>query len=695
MQNEQNKNDVLSEVIKNGGFYGNNGLWNSIITFTGDRHIYRHRVETLIVRNGKEVFVKKKLNNEYMLPGGSTEKNVPNIDQAVNECREEAHINVKNIESTGITYKIHKEAPEWAKQECPVTWNGYYTEIYVAEYDSIYRGHIDKEDEDPFIRSGKFIPTSECFKFFRPEHREALKWYLKNYFSKDEKVVEESYVSNYFKNKKLLKKISNDPEVTKQTVDMILSNLKKNYSELIGKSKIQRERKRSDVGQIFHPVVTLDFSDQTSITIAICFDESQVTDGMAISSEEYGYIIVVYPKFFKENKNDQVFTLLHEIGHVRLSHLEYQNAHKDLLLRDDTNDRRVKVMQKGKAIYPEVNADLYAVLNGANLYTILNANIHRDYDDQYDYRFTNSELASRYNSVFKQYKKLRPFDESYSAYDIAGMVCYDLVYLNEGTSHLSDSDKDRLYNIVLEYGINRLVSSDETIQKAEKDYKEKKRIKNEKRDSYKKILSEAKENTDSQKSNSSKFVNNTVKTILVPDKVEEAKNAYLKAKKNEEDALEYLNKVRCDAYNLQREEKKKEKKENKLCKNKKAFLLATEKAELEKEIRSIMENVLDTLYLNNYMTESSSNSRSAYYIYLIESLSTKERNAIPLKEFGIPEERKYPLDTKKHVESAIRLFGKCEPKYREQLAGRILKAMKKFNIPIDMIGTDSTLYRYI
>ena len=43
--------------------------------------------------------------------------------------------------------------------ESEVEWNATYTEIYVAEYDSIYRGHIDKEDEDPFIRSGKFILT--------------------------------------------------------------------------------------------------------------------------------------------------------------------------------------------------------------------------------------------------------------------------------------------------------------------------------------------------------------------------------------------------------------------------------------------------------------------------------------------------------------------------------------------------------
>ena len=93
------------EAIKNKGFYGTNGVWNSIITFSGDDRLYRERVETIIVRKNKEIFVKKKPNGEYFLPGGSTEKNLSHKKQAINECKEEAHINVKNIEFTGITYK--------------------------------------------------------------------------------------------------------------------------------------------------------------------------------------------------------------------------------------------------------------------------------------------------------------------------------------------------------------------------------------------------------------------------------------------------------------------------------------------------------------------------------------------------------------------------------------------------------------
>ena len=156
-------------AVRDGGFYGKNGVWNSIIKFSGDSKLYRDRVETIVVRDYKEVFLKKKPNGEYFLPGGSTEKDLPRITQAINECQEEARINVRNIQSTGITYKENHEPPKWAKDECEVEWQGTYTEVYVAEYDSPFHGHIDDEDKDPFMLSGKWYSTKECFSMFRKE----------------------------------------------------------------------------------------------------------------------------------------------------------------------------------------------------------------------------------------------------------------------------------------------------------------------------------------------------------------------------------------------------------------------------------------------------------------------------------------------------------------------------------------------
>lgn len=60
-------------------------------------------------------------------------------------------------------------------------------------------------------------------------------------------------------------------------------------------------------------------------------------------------------------------------------------------------------------------------------------------------------------------------------------------------------------------------------------------------------------------------------------------------------------------------------------------------------------------------------------------LETK-RSELPDSEFGVPEERKFPLDTEAHVRSAIKFFNYVEPKYEAELARRIIAKMKKFNI---------------
>lgn len=182
-------------ILSDGGFYDRNHNWNSAIKFISDDNIYRHRVETIIVRDNREVFLKKKPNGEYFLPGGSVEKDIPNIVQAINECIEEARINVRNIEPTGISYKM-KYKNDIYEDYMPIKYYGSYTEIYVAEYNSIYKGNIRKVDRDPFILSGRFYPVKQCLKFFKKEHRDALVWFLKNNVQHNEVVSESIYQNN-------------------------------------------------------------------------------------------------------------------------------------------------------------------------------------------------------------------------------------------------------------------------------------------------------------------------------------------------------------------------------------------------------------------------------------------------------------------------------------------------------------------
>lgn len=59
-----------------------------------------------------------------------------------------------------------------------------------------------------------------------------------------------------------------------------------------------------------------------------------------------------------------------------------------------------------------------------------------------------------------------------------------------------------------------------------------------------------------------------------------------------------------------------------------------------------------------------------------------KRSELPDSSFGIPEDRKYPLDTEQHVKSAIKLFGHAEESKKKSLAQRINAAAKKYDISI-------------
>ena len=178
----RNKNDpkVLKKVVKDGGFYGDGYIWNSIIRFPRDEHVYRCRVETIILKDRKYIFMKRK-DGRYFLPGGSTEKHVSDKMQAINECHEEANMNLKNLLDTNIFYKEVTGYPRWAQelQINKIQWDGKYTHIFAAEYDSEFNGDIEDIDKDDFMLSGSWYPISECLKFLREEHKEALEKYLK------------------------------------------------------------------------------------------------------------------------------------------------------------------------------------------------------------------------------------------------------------------------------------------------------------------------------------------------------------------------------------------------------------------------------------------------------------------------------------------------------------------------------------
>jgi len=88
-------------------------------------------------------------------------------------------------------------------------------------------------------------------------------------------------------------------------------------------------------------------------------------------------------------------------------------------------------------------------------------------------------------------------------------------------------------------------------------------------------------------------------------------------------------------------------------------------------------------------------SYMTFNVILEEKLSTKERNQLPDSEFGIPSQRRFPLHDKTHVEAGIRFFNHVDQEHEEELARNIIKKMREYEIPMDTVGKDNRLYKYI
>ena len=81
-----------------------------------------------------------------------------------------------------MTYKEYKDPPKWSKNRLPVNWNGNYTEVYIADFDSYYDGFINKTDIDSFMVKGKFFPIKSVYSQLRKEHKDALNAVYKNQY---------------------------------------------------------------------------------------------------------------------------------------------------------------------------------------------------------------------------------------------------------------------------------------------------------------------------------------------------------------------------------------------------------------------------------------------------------------------------------------------------------------------------------
>lgn len=185
----QEKCNALKDAIKNKGFYDNHNNWNSILYDENINRIFRGRVETLVIKYDKFVYLKflpKSLQSEnikYLIPGGSYEKDISHIEQAINECHEEARFNITDVKYTGISYTEERVPPKKAIINNKVNWTALYNEVYIAKYDGEYTDNIAKFDEDSLIAAGKFYNLYKVYPYLKPEHQKAIEIYYPNKFN--------------------------------------------------------------------------------------------------------------------------------------------------------------------------------------------------------------------------------------------------------------------------------------------------------------------------------------------------------------------------------------------------------------------------------------------------------------------------------------------------------------------------------
>ena len=67
------------------------------------------------------------------------------------------------------------------------------------------------------------------------------------------------------------------------------------------------------------------------------------------------------------------------------------------------------------------------------------------------------------------------------------------------------------------------------------------------------------------------------------------------------------------------------------------------------------------------------------YLFEVE-LTSSERKQLDDSEFGLPKQRRYPLNDEAHVLAAIRFFNHVEKEYEAELAKNIIKKIKEYDM---------------
>ena len=184
--NESMENQNNSDVERVWFVKSSNGVLNACVKIKGYKKPMRGRSEVLVLKDDM-ILLNKKNNGfcstkkmKYGVPGGGWDPEESHLDAGVRETKEEALVNTKNV-IYGSHYIEYDRIPKgWviAHVDPKHWWYGYYTEVFIGEYNGKYKGEVAEEDQQKSMANdSKFYPIKDVYHKLHPSHKEAIKKY--------------------------------------------------------------------------------------------------------------------------------------------------------------------------------------------------------------------------------------------------------------------------------------------------------------------------------------------------------------------------------------------------------------------------------------------------------------------------------------------------------------------------------------
>ena len=87
-----------------------------------------------------------------------------------------------------------------------------------------------------------------------------------------------------------------------------------------------------------------------------------------------------------------------------------------------------------------------------------------------------------------------------------------------------------------------------------------------------------------------------------------------------------------------------------------------------------------SFYINSKVIEEVDENTIIKEQYELDICLENNRSELKDSDFGVPNKRKFPLDTEAHTRSAVKFFNYVDPEDEEELAKRLISAINKYNI---------------